>query len=245
MSTKAVFVYCDERGMPILRKVRGSNDTDKGKDFKTHAARIKNGRLWWKSAPGSIRRHQPDWADRIIYNLPVVLDALRCGDPVWITEGEREADLIMTVARYAATTTYQGIERMTPEQAAWFVRGSSPIKILMDNDAAGSFGGWSRYMALIDAGVGADRITLWRPVNDYKDATEAVMDVGLRNALVKTTRRRTREAAIRYGTARASAGVPRGSGEGVNPDTGFAYRASEADAEALRNWKPTKAGGAS
>ncbi|WP_395690667.1 hypothetical protein [Nocardioides sp.] len=206
MSLKALFVYTDERGRPVLRKVRGSNDTDKRKDFKTQAALIRNNRLRWMGAPRAVHRYQPDWADRVIYNLPVVLDALRLSEPVWFTEGEREADLLMTVARVAATTTPGGINRMTPEQADWFVRyrSTSPVNILMDSDDAGAFGGWARYMALRDAGVGASRLRLWQPVEGYKDATEAVMEVGLRTALVRASRRRIRDAAIRYGTERAS-----------------------------------------
>lgn len=229
MSVKAVFIYTDERGRPVLRKVRGSNDTDKGKDFTTQAARIRNNRLRWMGAPGAVHKYQPDWADRIIYNLPVVLDALRLGEPVWFTEGEREADLLMTVARVAATTTHQGIERMVSDQAEWFLRyrSTSPVNILMDADDAGAYGGWSRYMALRDVGVVANRLRLWLPAKGYKDATEAVMDLGLRDAVRRAGRRRTRDAAIRYGTARAAYASH--------------YRVSEADAEAIRNWRPARA----
>jgi hypothetical protein len=244
MTLKAVFIYTDERGKPVLRKVRGTNDT-KGKDFHTEAARYRHDRLYWKKGRRVVERVQPDWRDRIIYNLPVVLDALRAGDDVWFAEGERDADTLAMVGRVAATTIHQGISRMTPLQAKWFVPGDSTINIVMDNDEAGAFGAWSRYMTLTDAGVAQDRLKLWRPGKDFKDVTEAVLEVGLRRALVKATRRRTRDAAIRYGTTRAALAGSYGEGDGVNPNTGFVYRFGEDEAEQIRAWKRKKAGSAS
>ena len=205
MTIKAIFIYTDGVGRPILRKVRREGTRGTGsKDFRIQAARIVGGRLSWTSGKGCVQRHQPDWADRVIYNLPVVLSALSPNEPVWLAEGERDCDTLMAVARVAATTTHQGIERMTPEQAEWFIRGDSTINILMDRDEAGAYGGWARFLALTEAGVDASRLRLWKPVRGFKDVSEAALSVGLRDALVRASRRRTRDAAIRYGTARAS-----------------------------------------
>jgi hypothetical protein len=74
----------------------------------------------------------------------------------------------------------------------------------MDNDEPGAFGAWARYMALIEVGVGAKRLQLWHPPPGFKDVTEAALTVGLRSAVVRAARGPTREAAIRYGTARAA-----------------------------------------
>lgn len=172
MSLKAIFIYTDDRGRPVLRKIRRDGTRGNGsKDFRIEAALYKNDRIYWKAGKGCVERYQPDWASKVIYNLPVVTDALRIGQPTWIAEGERDSDTLMSVARVAATTTHQGIERMTPEQAEWFVHGKSPVNILMDGDDAGAFGGWARYTALIEAGVAAKRVQLWRPPSGFKDIT--------------------------------------------------------------------------
>jgi hypothetical protein len=203
MTLKAIFVYTDHLGRPVLRKVRGDRKGN-GKDFHVEAARYKAHRLYWKPGRSCVERWQPDWADRVIYNLPLVLAALQAGEPVWICEGERDCDTLSSVARVAATTTHQGIEQMGPLQARWFVRGKSRINIVMDGDDAGAFGAWGRYMALLDAGVGKKRLRLWRPAEGFKDVTEAVAEVGLRRAFVRAKRGPTRKAAMRYGTARAA-----------------------------------------
>lgn len=205
MSLKAIFIYTDDRGRPVLRKIRRDGTRGNGsKDFRIEAALYKNDRIYWKAGKGCVERYQPDWASKVIYNLPVVTDALRIGQPTWIAEGERDSDTLMSVARVAATTTHQGIERMTPEQAEWFVHGKSPVNILMDGDDAGAFGGWARYTALIEAGVAAKRVQLWRPPSGFKDITEAALKTGLRRAVVRVARGPTRDAAIRYGVARAA-----------------------------------------
>jgi hypothetical protein len=203
MTLKAIFIYTDHLGRPVLRKVRGDR-ARAGKDFRVQAARYKHKRIYWKGGRGCVERWQPEWADKVIYNLPVVLAALQAGQPVWICEGERDSDTLSSVARVAATTTHQSIERMTPEQARWFVRGQSRINIVMDADDAGAYGAWGRYMALLDVGVAKKRIRLWRPAEGFKDVTEAVAEVGLRDALVRAKRGPTRKAAMRYGTARAA-----------------------------------------
>lgn len=206
MTLKAIFIYTDDLGRPVLRKIRKAGSHSNGsKHFTVQAARYRNDRLYWKSGRGCAEKWQPNWASKAIYNLPVVLDALRAGEDVWFTEGERDADTLMTVARVAATTTHQGIERITPEQAAWFVQGDSQINILMDNDEPGRFGGWSRYVALTQAGVDRSRVRLWLPAKGLKDVTEAVAALGLDPAMRRANRSRTRDAAFRYGTARAAA----------------------------------------
>jgi hypothetical protein len=205
MTLKAIFIYTDDLGRPVLRKIRKAGSHSNGsKHFTAQAARYRHGRLYWKSGKGVVEKYQPEWASKVIYNLPVVLDALRAGEDVWFTEGERDADTLMSVARVAATTTHQGIERITPEQAAWFVQRDSTINVLMDNDDPGRFGGWSRYVALTQAGVDRSRVRLWLPAKGLKDVTDAVAALGLGPALRRASRSRTRDVAFRYGTARAA-----------------------------------------
>ena len=47
---------------------------------------------------------------------------------------------------------YSGSMPFTEEQAEWFVRGRSPVHIILDNDNAGFYAGWLRYGRLIAAG---------------------------------------------------------------------------------------------
>lgn len=206
MSLHAIYVYTDDRGRPILRKCRETRNGEKR--FSVQAAKVANDRVYWKAGRGVLEKLQPEWGKRVIYNLPVVLDALRRGEPVWLCEGERDADTLAAVARVATTTNHQGVRLMTPEQAAWFLTGNgeSVINILADNDDAGAYGAWLRHEALLAVGVGRDRLRLWQPVEGHKDVTDAVAAVGIRgNAVRRVTRRAIREQSERYSAAQAAA----------------------------------------
>lgn len=216
---KDVYIYTDDRGRPILRKCR--EDQQGEKRFSVQVARWylidkKRPAMIWKGGPGCVERYQPEWKDRVLFNLPVVIQALRAGEPVWLCEGERDAETVASVMRQAATTTHQSIERMTERQAEWFLTGDGPINILMDDDDAGRYGGWHRYTALVGVGVDKARLSLWLPRKGCKDITDAIADAGLANSPVRPASRKvTKKRAIRYRACRGGA-------------VGVRYRAGEA-----------------
>jgi DNA primase len=195
---EAIYHYTDERGRPVFRKVRKPD-----KRFSVQAAVYRNDRLSWKGGKACVRKYQPDWAERALYNLPLVIEALQSRATIVLAEGERDADTIVTLKKVTATTGHQGVRRFTVEQAHWLTMygGRSRIIVLRDNDDPGIYGAWLRYQRLRAAGVPAKQIRLCRVDGPYKDYTEAVAAVGVNNVkLVRERRAAIKEAAFRVQT---------------------------------------------
>jgi DNA polymerase len=112
----AKYVYKDARGLLYMRVIR----TD-AKSFPTqHWA---DGR--WVSG----------WPQTVIpYRLPELL-AVPAARPVWICEGEKDADNVAALG-LVATTNPGGAGKWQPELAPWFA-SKQLIYLLEDNDAAG------------------------------------------------------------------------------------------------------------
>ena len=188
MTLKAIYIYTDDAGRPVLRKCRNEPGRHgQAKGFSVQAAYFKAGLLRWGGRSGSLAKYQPEWGKKVLYNLPVVLDALTYNKPVVIAEGERDADLIAALKKVATTTNHQGINVFNPEQAAWFARPrcTSTIHIVMDDDDPGFVGGWVKYAALTAAGVPASRLRLHLPPKGYNDVTEACAERGLGGLLLR------------------------------------------------------------
>ncbi len=196
------YIYTDQQGHPVLRKLRFEP-----KRFKMQAARYTNNRLYWKTGPGCLERWQPEWADKALFNLPVLLDALRRGEPVYLAEGERDCLVFSALTKLAATTNWQGAGKFTREQADWFMWGGgrSEITIFLDRDDAGHYAAWQRYNLLTGVGVVPERITMVRPrATRHKDLTDVAL-VGLSaDAFRRVSPRTAEQRAIRYGAARAA-----------------------------------------
>lgn len=137
---EATYIYTDHLGRPVAMKQRTTS-----KRFFVKAALIKNGRLYWKGGRGCLDEHQPVWAHKLLFNLPVVLDALAHGEPVYLVEGERDALAVNTLLRLPATTGHLGAKQFTAGQARWFVNSETLVHIVRDADDAGAFGAWVRY----------------------------------------------------------------------------------------------------
>jgi hypothetical protein len=171
------WIYTDERGLPLLRKVRREGDP-KNK-FRMQAARYAPPRgLYWKGERGCVERWQSEFGERALYNLPIIKDALIAGATVYLCEGERDADTWTALFKKAATTGWQGASDFTYEQARWFMlgKGTSKIRILMDNDDAGIAGAWLRRRRLKAVGVDPKRIRLLRPSDPaHSDATDVAL----------------------------------------------------------------------
>ncbi len=61
----------------------------------------------YRPTPGGGRAYRLDGVRRVLYRLPEVLAAVAAGDPVWVTEGEKDADAL-TRAGVCATTWPDG-----------------------------------------------------------------------------------------------------------------------------------------
>lgn len=110
----------------------------------------------------------PARAKGLIYHLPEVLEGMRQGYPIWITEGGKDCDLWNKNTGYITTTMHQGAEvGPNRSQAAW-LRGYSDVRILMDNDGAGA------NCAFIWAELLGWNVYVYRPYDCWKDIGEAI-----------------------------------------------------------------------
>lgn len=119
--------FTDERGRLKFQKIRYVID---------HAGpgqRTKDFRYYDPHAFGGIgEMRKPEGADRLIYRLPAILDAIRDGQTIHSTEGEKDADALVEHG-YAATSVHQGANKVTVEQMAWLYE-SPRVVIWVDKD---------------------------------------------------------------------------------------------------------------
>jgi hypothetical protein len=105
--------FTDERGRLMFQKIRYAIDNP------GPGGRKKSFKYYNPNAYGGIGGFgKPEGADRILYNLPTVLAAIRRGDSVHWTEGEKDADALIQRG-LVATTVHQGANKVAREQAAW------------------------------------------------------------------------------------------------------------------------------
>lgn len=115
--------YTDEEGVTLFIKQRYKTQDAKGKDY----------RLIKVDEAG--RRHATLADARIVpYKLPDLLDAIGKGRFVYLTEGEKAADAIISLGS-VATTSHAG-SGTWPEQITEYFTGANVV-ILPDNDAPG------------------------------------------------------------------------------------------------------------
>ncbi|MCZ0710574.1 hypothetical protein OYT00_11235 [Microbacterium paraoxydans] len=81
---------------------------------------------------GAMRK--PEGADRLIFNLPAILNAIREGETVHSCEGEKDACALIDLG-HAATSVHQGANKVTLEQMAWLY-DAPRIVIWVDKDPA-------------------------------------------------------------------------------------------------------------
>ena len=111
------YIYRDENGGDYLRVSRKS-----GKQFPQS---FWDGRAWqWGKPKGP----------KIPYRLPELLAAAP-GAPVFICEGEKDADSVAALG-LVATTNSEGAGKWTSDLNTWF-KGKQKVYILEDNDDAG------------------------------------------------------------------------------------------------------------
>ena len=108
---------------------------------------------------------------RVLYNWPAADAAATKGEPVYITEGEKDADTLNALA-LAATTNPFGAGSWRPEFSHQLM-GVKKAVIFRDNDEEGL-----KHAAAVARSLEANGITveLWRPPDGYKDITEMAED---------------------------------------------------------------------
>jgi hypothetical protein len=110
------YIYKDAGGSPFMRVTRTAN--------KTFPTQHWQGGRWISGWPATV----------ILYRLPELL-AAPAPEPVWITEGEKDADNVAALG-LIATTNPGGAKVFQPELAQW-LKGKQFVYVLEDNDEAG------------------------------------------------------------------------------------------------------------
>jgi hypothetical protein len=113
----ANYVYRDQNGTPYLKVTRTS-----AKQFPQYHW---DGACWLKGKPAG---------PKIPYRLPELI-AAPPSEPVWICEGEKDADSVAALG-LVATTASEGAGKWSNDLNAWFI-GKQTVYLLEDNDAAG------------------------------------------------------------------------------------------------------------
>lgn len=161
MELDTTYDYVDADGELVMQVLRYR--TEKGKTFRQRVPDGSGGWSWSTSALES----------RPLYRLPEVLAAVADGTPVWVVEGEKDADALAAIG-LVATCNPMGADngggnKWRPEHTAWLA--GAKVKVVMDNDPAGEV--HANYVAaqLRDAG---SRVKLMRPPAGHKDVHDAL-----------------------------------------------------------------------
>ena len=158
------YKYYDESGEFVYEKLRYI--TEDGK--KTFLQRRIH-----PSIPGEYI-YSLDGVRKVIYNLPAVLKAVKEGEPVYIVEGEKDADTL-TEMGFVATTgpSGAGSGKWEPHFSEWLA--GAIVEIIADNDEPGISYASEVYGLLKEHGC---QVSLVRAPN-HKDFTDH-KDAGLR-----------------------------------------------------------------
>lgn len=161
------YEYTDEHGAYLFEK-RRYRSTLPGERSKTF-------RYFDRTARRNAYRKPAD-ADRWLYQLPAVLEAVQAGKTIHWTEGEKDADSLWA-AGVPATSIHQGAGKCTPEQAAW-LRDARRVVIWVDKDEGhwevGAYDAVRRRDFLVRAGLSDARVRFVYARGSGKDAADHV-----------------------------------------------------------------------
>ncbi|NLH99892.1 MAG: AAA family ATPase, partial [Chthonomonadales bacterium] len=114
----ATYEYTDEQGRLLYEVVRMDP-----KAFRQRRPDGHGGHVWDMKG-----------VRRVLYRLPAVLDAVRHRKPVWIVEGEKDADALATIG-LCATTNSGGAGKWLPDAAETLRQAH--VVVMPDNDDPG------------------------------------------------------------------------------------------------------------
>lgn len=148
------YIYSDRHGEILYRVVRTP-------DKRFYQQRQQNGQ--WVSGLGDTQR--------TLYRLPAVYTAIGKNQPVWVVEGEKDADR-MTHLGHTATTNSGGAGRFTTDMAAHLT--GAEVHIVADQDDPGKQHAKQTATLLKPY---AHRVTIWHPTRG-KDISEHLANGG-------------------------------------------------------------------
>lgn len=118
---------------------------------------------------------------RVPYNLPAVIQAAATNQPIWIVEGEKDANSLIERGE-VATTNAGGADSWEPAWGVWFA--GAHVNIVVDKDQAGYKRG--AFIASVLNGTAAT-ITILEP-DSGKDVTDHLNDGKTLDQLVQINR---------------------------------------------------------
>ena len=117
------WVYVDEDGEPLFIKQRFKTNTAKGKDYKLVSI-----------GPDGAKRYSMSGTRLVPYRFPELLNAKTAGRTIFLTEGEKAADALVSIG-VIATSAHAG-SGSWPEEITQYFAGAVVIMV-PDNDLAG------------------------------------------------------------------------------------------------------------
>lgn len=140
LSLTKTYNYTDKDGELLFQKLRYI-DADGRKTFRQ---RKPDGKGGWEYSLGD--------TPKVIYNLPAVINAVKEGFPIWVVEGEKDADTLMGMG-IIATTMPGGAGKWLPIHTA--VLAGAEVEIIADNDEPGMAHAKTVCIELLKAGCEA------------------------------------------------------------------------------------------
>lgn len=160
----ATYDYTDENGTLLFQKLRYVDEDGK----KTFRQRKPDGNGGWEYSLGDI--------PKVLYNLPAVMSAKTYNAPVWVVEGEKDADTLIE-AGFIATTMPGGAGK-------WLELHTEPlagnlVEIIADNDEVGIRHALDVQQKLTEAGCDAQ---VWvcpshKDITDHLSAGKSIEDL--------------------------------------------------------------------
>lgn len=144
----AQYLYCDDRGIERFVHVRWEP-----KSFSYAQRSYPSGS---HARAEYVWRFPQAWRS-LIYRLPELLEAIGCGQPVWVAEGEKDADTLAGLGCNA--TTHHRSGHFAAEHAMWLTEAPQVV-ICMDRDDAGILHAHDTYLALLEVGLSPSAIVV-------------------------------------------------------------------------------------
>lgn len=160
----ATYDYTDESGRLLFQKLRYIDENGR----KSFRQRKPDGNGGWEYSLGDV--------PKVLYNLPAVLSARQYNAPVWVVEGEKDADTLIELG-YIATTMPGGAGK-------WLDIHTEPlsglvVEIIADKDEVGIKHAVDVRKKLVDAGCDAQ---IWlcpddKDISDHISSGRAIDDL--------------------------------------------------------------------
>lgn len=167
----ATYHYDDAAGLPVFRVNRWEPGFDG--ERKTFRPQHPDGRGGWATGFGD--------APRPLYRLPDVLAAVAAGNPIFVVEGEKDADRIAREG-FTATTNVMGAGKWRPEYTEQ-LRGADVI-VVADLDGPGKKHAGERHATTVAAALEGVAASVRRAspaqgkdVSDHLDAGHSLEDL--------------------------------------------------------------------